>query len=380
LPDRGAADRGDRPARSSRGAGRAAGALAGGRHGTPLLLPARRLRRLAGPAGRDRRVRAGEGRGARAAAGARRGWGLGPAARGVRLRRGRCDPGGCRRRGRAERPAADRARGARELAGPGLGGADPRGAVEAHTGDLRGPARSRVPGARRTRRLPRRHAGAGGREAGGADPRSKPRDRAGDIGPRARARAPSGHPPTRRGAGALVKGAYRYLPISMKVLLPDGKELELEDGATGADAARAIGEGLARAALAIKVNGSLRDLDALLADGEPIQIVTDRSPEALELLRHDTAHVLAEAVLELYPGTQVTIGPPIDDGFYYDFDFPDGVKISDADFEAIEAKMREHIQADEPFERSEVTAEEAIEHFENEGQTYKVELDRKSVV
>jgi threonyl-tRNA synthetase len=162
----------------------------------------------------------------------------------------------------------------------------------------------------------------------------------------------------------------------MKVLLPDGNELELEDGATGADAARAIGEGLARAALAIKVNGSLRDLDAPLTDGEPIQIVTDRSPEALELLRHDTAHVLAEAVLELYPGTQVTIGPPIEDGFYYDFDFPEGVKISDADFEAIEAKMREHIQADEPFERSEVTAEEAIEHFENEGQTYKVELIR----
>jgi threonyl-tRNA synthetase len=160
----------------------------------------------------------------------------------------------------------------------------------------------------------------------------------------------------------------------MKVRLPDGKELELEDGATGADAARAIGEGLARAALAIKVNGSLRDLDAPLTDGEPIQIVTDRSPEALDLLRHDTAHVLAEAVLELYPGTQVTIGPPIDDGFYYDFDFPEGVKISDADFERIEEKMREHIKADEPFERSEVTAEEAIEHFEKEGQTYKVEL------
>jgi threonyl-tRNA synthetase len=160
----------------------------------------------------------------------------------------------------------------------------------------------------------------------------------------------------------------------MKVLLPDGKELELEDGATGADAARAIGEGLARAALAIKVNGSLRDLDAPLMDGEPIQIVTDRSPEALELLRHDTAHVLAEAVLELYPGTQVTIGPPIEDGFYYDFDFPEGVKISDADFERIEEKMREHIQADEGFERSDVPVAEALERFQNEGQAYKVEL------
>src|SRR3954451_13036723 len=160
----------------------------------------------------------------------------------------------------------------------------------------------------------------------------------------------------------------------MNVTLPDGKELELNDGATGADAARAIGEGLARAALAIKVNGDLRDLSAPLNDGEPIEIVTDKSPEALELLRHDTAHVLAEAVLELYPGTQVTIGPPIDDGFYYDFDFPEGVKISDADFERIEAKMREHIKADEPFERSEVTADEAIEHFEKEAQSYKVEL------
>src|ERR671934_2192650 len=160
----------------------------------------------------------------------------------------------------------------------------------------------------------------------------------------------------------------------MKVRLPDGNELELDDGATGADAARAIGEGLARAALAIKVNGSLRDLDAPLEDGEPIQIVTDRSPEALELLRHDAAHVLAESVLELYPGTQVTIGPPIEDGFYYDFDFPDGVKISDADFERIEQKMREHIKADEPFERSEVSAEDAIERFKSEGQNYKVEL------
>jgi threonyl-tRNA synthetase len=160
----------------------------------------------------------------------------------------------------------------------------------------------------------------------------------------------------------------------MKVTLPDGKELELEDGASGADAARAIGEGLARAALAIKVDGELRDLSRPLEGGDKIDIVTDKSDGALDLLRHDTAHVLAEAVLELYPGTQVTIGPPIEDGFYYDFDFPDGVKISDADFERIEQKMREHIKADEPFERSEVSSEEAIERFKREGQDYKVEL------
>jgi threonyl-tRNA synthetase len=160
----------------------------------------------------------------------------------------------------------------------------------------------------------------------------------------------------------------------MKVKLPDGTELELENGATGADAARAIGEGLARAALAIKVNGNLRDLDAPLTDGEPIEIVTNRSPEALELLRHDAAHVLAEAVTELWPGTKVSIGPPIDDGFYYDFDFPDGVKISDADFERIEQKMREHIKADEQFERTDIPAGEAIERFIKEDQPYKVEL------
>ncbi|HKN95304.1 MAG TPA: threonine--tRNA ligase [Thermoleophilaceae bacterium] len=160
----------------------------------------------------------------------------------------------------------------------------------------------------------------------------------------------------------------------MKVILPDGKELELENGATGADAARAIGEGLARAALAIKVNGETRDLSRELEDGARIDIVTDRSDGALDLLRHDTAHVLAEAVLELYPGTQVTIGPPIEDGFYYDFDFPEDVKISDADFERIEQKMREHIKADERFERTEVGAEEAIERFRSEGQDYKVEL------
>ncbi|MEA2431902.1 MAG: threonyl-tRNA synthetase, partial [Thermoleophilaceae bacterium] len=110
----------------------------------------------------------------------------------------------------------------------------------------------------------------------------------------------------------------------MKVQLPDGTPLKLEDGATGADAARAIGEGLARAALAIRQNGQLKDLSAPLVDGEPIEIVTAKSDDALELIRHDTAHVLAEAVLELYPGVKISIGPPIENGFYYDFEFPEG--------------------------------------------------------
>jgi threonyl-tRNA synthetase len=161
--------------------------------------------------------------------------------------------------------------------------------------------------------------------------------------------------------------------------LPDGKILSLPGGATGADAAAAIGPGLAKAALAVKVEGELRDLARELPspDGVPLklEIVTDRSgDEALWLIRHDAAHVLATAVMELYPGVKISIGPPIEDGFYYDFAFPDGVTISDADFEAIEARMHEHIQADEPFVRQDVPVRDALDRFRGEGQDYKVML------
>jgi threonyl-tRNA synthetase len=161
----------------------------------------------------------------------------------------------------------------------------------------------------------------------------------------------------------------------MKVTLPDGTPLELPEGATGADAAAAIGPGLAHAALAVKQNGEIRDLARPLIADEPLEIITDRSgQDALDLIRHDAAHVLATAVLDLYPGVKISIGPPIDQGFYYDFDFPDGVSLSDADFERIEARMREHIQADEPFVRDEVHVEETLSRFRAEGQDYKVEL------
>ena len=160
----------------------------------------------------------------------------------------------------------------------------------------------------------------------------------------------------------------------MQVTLPDGSELDLEDGATGADAARAIGEGLARAALAVRQDGQVRDLSAPLVDGAPLEIVTAKSPDALELIRHDAAHVLATAVTELYPGTKVSIGPPIDDGFYYDFEFPEGVTVGEGDFERIEAGMREHIKADERFERTDIPATEALKRFLEEDQPYKVEL------
>ncbi|HVS29184.1 MAG TPA: threonine--tRNA ligase [Solirubrobacteraceae bacterium] len=160
----------------------------------------------------------------------------------------------------------------------------------------------------------------------------------------------------------------------MQVTLPDGSKLELDDGASGADAAAAIGPGLARAALAVKVAGEVRDLARPLSDGEQIEIVTPDHPDALELIRHDAAHVLAAAVMELYPEVKISIGPPIDQGFYYDFEFPDGVAVSEADFERIEAKMREHVKADERFIREDVPVEQALERFRGEGQQYKVEL------
>ena len=160
----------------------------------------------------------------------------------------------------------------------------------------------------------------------------------------------------------------------MEVRLPDGSRRDLDEGASGADLAASIGPGLARAALAVKVDGEVRDLAAPLPDGAEVEIVTERSPDSLELVRHDTAHVLAAAVLDLYPGTRISIGPPIEDGFYYDFEFPAGVSVSEHDFPAIEERMRAHVKADEPFVREDVRAGAALERFLAEDQPYKVEL------
>jgi threonyl-tRNA synthetase len=161
--------------------------------------------------------------------------------------------------------------------------------------------------------------------------------------------------------------------------LPDGTTLALPDGATGADAAAAIGAGLARAALAIKVDGEVRDLARPLPDGNgtspKLEILTERSgEEALQLVRHDAAHVLAAAMLELYPGVKISIGPAIDNGFYYDFDFPDGVTINEDEFPRIEAAMKAHIDADESFVREDVPVKQALKRFLDEDQSYKVEL------
>ncbi len=163
----------------------------------------------------------------------------------------------------------------------------------------------------------------------------------------------------------------------MDFLLPSGDTLALPDGATGADAAAAIGPGLARAALAIKVDGVIYDLARVLpTDGERrIEIITERSgADALALIRHDAAHVFAEAMLELYPGVQIAIGPPIDNGFYYDLELPAGSSMGEEDFPAIEACMREHIAADERFVREDVPVAVALDRYRAEGQSYKVQL------
>jgi threonyl-tRNA synthetase len=170
--------------------------------------------------------------------------------------------------------------------------------------------------------------------------------------------------------------------MSITVTLPDGNALELPDGATGADAAAAIGPGLARAALAVELshpdNGEepqLRDLARALPDGAHIAILTQKSgPQALQLIRHDAAHVLAAAVMDLYDGVKISIGPPIEDGFYYDFEFPEGTTVSEADFPEIEQRMRAHVKASEAFVREDVPVAQARERFLGERQDYKVEL------
>src|SRR5262249_17880491 len=135
----------------------------------------------------------------------------------------------------------------------------------------------------------------------------------------------------------------------------------------------AIGAGLAKAALAVKVDGELRDLSVPLEGGESIEIVTDKSPEALELIRHDAAHVLAESVLDIWPEPKISIGPPIPDGFYYDIEFPDGSP-GEEDVARIEERMAVHVKADEPFERRDLSTDDAIDEFRKQGQDYKVEL------
>ena len=156
--------------------------------------------------------------------------------------------------------------------------------------------------------------------------------------------------------------------------LPDGKALTFDAAVTGYDIAKSIGEGLAKAALAVKIDGEMFDLNRTLEKGGKVEIVTRKSPEALELIRHDASHVMAEAVQALFPGTQVTIGPAIDNGFYYDFarDTP----FTPDDLVTIEAKMREIIAKNAPFTREVWDRNDAIKHFEGIGEKYKAEIIR----
>src|SRR6516164_2819947 len=161
----------------------------------------------------------------------------------------------------------------------------------------------------------------------------------------------------------------------MKVILPDGAELELPDGATGIDAARAIGPKLAEQAVLVRSNGSVQDLRLPLRDGQPVQFLTTRDTgdaDALYVLRHSSAHLLAEAVRRLYPGVKVAIGPPIENGFYYDFEFPE--PIHEEDLARIEAEVRRELDEGRAWTREETSREEARQRFLSEQEPYKVEL------
>src|SRR3989440_8751620 len=161
----------------------------------------------------------------------------------------------------------------------------------------------------------------------------------------------------------------------MHVVLPDNSELELDEDATGLDAAAAIGPRLAEQAVLLRSNGSVQDLRLPLADGQQIQILTTRDssdPDALAVLRHSSAHLLAEAVRRLYPGVKIAIGPPIENGFYYDFDFPEPIR--EEDLERIETEIQRELEEGREWTRQEVSADEARRRVEGEGEPYKGEL------
>lgn len=158
----------------------------------------------------------------------------------------------------------------------------------------------------------------------------------------------------------------------IRVTLPDNTKRELPVGATVADLAASIGAGLAKAALAGQVNGQLVDLYAPLADGDAVAIITDKSPEALDIIRHSTSHLMAQAVKELFPAAKVTIGPSVENGFYYDFDI--ATPFTPDDLNKIEKRMAELAAAGQPLERKVMSAAEAIAFFEQMGEPYKKEL------
>jgi threonyl-tRNA synthetase len=159
---------------------------------------------------------------------------------------------------------------------------------------------------------------------------------------------------------------------TITISLPDGSRRQLATGATAGQLAESIGSRLAKAAVAASVDGTPTDLYAPLPDGATVAIITADTDEGRYILRHSTAHVLAQAVTDLWPGAKFAIGPPIDDGFYYDFDLPGGAHFSDDDLARIEARMREIVRENQPFVREEHSVEEGLELFRD--QPYKVEI------
>ena len=158
----------------------------------------------------------------------------------------------------------------------------------------------------------------------------------------------------------------------LKIKLPDGSVREFQSAVSGADIAKDIGSGLAKAAIAVRVNGNLWDLERIIEEDSDLEILTKDSEDSLEMIRHDAAHALAEAVKEIWPETQVTIGPAIDNGFYYDFarDEP----FTDSDLEKIETRMKEIVDRDEIIEREVWTRDEALNFFRKIGENYKAEI------
>src|SRR5262245_17263171 len=156
------------------------------------------------------------------------------------------------------------------------------------------------------------------------------------------------------------------------VTLPDGSSRAYPSGTTTGDVAASIGSGLAKAALAAKVDGEWVDLSTSIDHDARVAIVTPDTPDGREVLRHSTAHVMAQAVTDLFPGAEYAIGPAIEDGFYYDFSLPGGRHFTEGDLEQIEARVREIVKADEPFEREEVARDEALTTFAD--QPYKREI------
>ena len=158
----------------------------------------------------------------------------------------------------------------------------------------------------------------------------------------------------------------------IEVTLPDGSKREFDSPVTVGDVAASIGAGLARAALAGKVNGKLVDLSHPITENSTVSIVTDKDPEGLEIIRHSTSHLMAQAVKELYPQAQITIGPVIENGFYYDFSLPK--HLTNEDLPLIEKKMDEIVKRDLPIVREEMDRDEAVKYFNSIGEHYKAEI------